>query len=234
MVTTTGRGLLPPLAGGESPNEARRATTTKRRGGTIPHPPGGFMPPWQRPQAPHRRRPIDTHVNPEQRDAARGRNHTSAFRREAPGPADDTRAAGPHAPRGPRDWDGRLFCGHDAMVPFTATCAACFLWHEFRNTLLPCWHDPRDPSPSWCDVCRFYFEDLDERNGRPRRLACGQPAACPVVWGSCSHCFRASHTHGTYVRPSLLRAHAGPSGPQLPVVHGAQGPAQRGGRAARD
>ena len=29
-------------------------------------------------------------------------------------------------------------------------------------------------------------------------LACGQPAACPIVWESCSHCFRAGHTHGTY------------------------------------
>ena len=47
-------------------------------------------------------------------------------------------------------------------------------------------------------MCRFYFEDLDERRRRPRRLLCGQLAACPILWGTCSHCFRAGHTHGTY------------------------------------
>ena len=47
-------------------------------------------------------------------------------------------------------------------------------------------------------MCRFYFDGLDERRGRPRRLACGQPAAVPILWGTCSHCFRAGHTHGTF------------------------------------
>ena len=36
------------------------------------------------------------------------------------------------------------------------TCAACFLWREFRNTWLPCGHQPTDPYPVCCDVCRFY------------------------------------------------------------------------------
>ena len=48
-----------------------------------------------------------------------------------------------------------------------------------------------------CDVCRLYFEDLDERSGRPRRLECGQPAAVPILWGACSCCLRAGHTHGS-------------------------------------
>ena len=40
--------------------------------------------------------------------------------------------------------------------------------------------------------------------------------------------------HARDVRPPLLRAHDGPPGAQLPVVRGAQEPAQRGGRDARD
>ena len=186
---------------------------------------------------PPRRRPTDTHVSQEERDAAHDGDRASALRRGTLVPPIDARgttlrAADWEGP--PCHWDGRLFCGHDAMVPFTSTCAACFLWHEFRNTRLPCGHQPSDPYPTGCDVCRFYFEDLDERNGRPRRLACGQPAACPIMWGSCSHCFRAGHTHGTYDLLLRLRAHAGPPGTQLPVVHGAHGFARCGSRDARD
>ena len=65
-------------------------------------------------------------------------------------------------------------------------------------TRLPCGHQPTDPYPAGCDVCRFYLEDLDERKRRLRQLPCGQPAACPILWGTCSHCFRAGHTHGMY------------------------------------
>ena len=148
---------------------------------------------------PTRRRPTDTHVSQEQRDAAHDRDRAPALGRGALVPAGEEREALRAANWGPpRHWDGRLFCGHDAMAPFTSTCAACFLWHEFRNTRLPCGHQPSDPCPIGCDLCRFYFEDLDERNGRPRLLACGQPVACPIMWGSCSHCFRAGHMHGTY------------------------------------
>ena len=94
-------------------------------------------------------------------------------------------------------WDGHLFCGHDARVPRTSTCAAGFFWHEFRNTRLPCGHQPKDTRPMTCDVCRFYLEGLDERRGRPRRLDCGQPAAVPILWGACACCIRAGHTHGS-------------------------------------
>ena len=130
---------------------------------------------------PLRRRPTDTHVSQEQRDAARDRDHASAPRREAPAPAGDTRDAAPCAPRGPRPWDRRLFCSHDARTPFTATCAACFLWHEFKNVLLPCGHHPDDPSPSWCDVCRFYFEDLARTGAAGSHVDCpaGSPRPAP-------------------------------------------------------
>ena len=202
-------------------------------GGAVPHPPGAILTaPRRRPRVPPGAGPPDTHVSQEQRDAAHDRDRAPALRRETLVPAGDTREAAPHAPRGPRHWDGRHFCGRDARIPFTATCAACFLWHEFKNTLLPCRHDPDDPSPSWRDVRRFYLEDLDDRNKRPRRLACGQPAACPITWGSCSHCLPPATRTGR--EPALLRAHAGPPGAQLPVVRGAQEPAQRGGRDARD
>ena len=200
MVTAADRGPPPPVLSEESPSGIWHAATAEGCGGAIPHPPRGI--PHGAPAAtpgPPRRRSTDTHVSQEQRDAAHDRDRAPAPRREALVPVGDTREAAPRAPRGPRHWDGRLFCGHDARIPFSATCAACFLWHEFKNTLLLCGHDPDDPSPSWCDVCWFYFEGLDERNGRPRRLACGQPAACPTRWGSCSHCLRASCcTHGMY------------------------------------
>ena len=173
-------------------------------------------------------RPTDTHVSQEQPDAAHEWDHTSAPRHEALAPAGDTRDAAPRAPRGPRHWDGRLFCGRDARIPFTATCAACFLWHEFKNTLPPCGHDPDDPSPSLCDVCRFYFEDLDKHIGHPRRPLCGQPAACPIAWGSCSQCLRASYTHGSYdflfCGPTLDRPGRNcPSCAARRNLHGAEG-----------
>ena len=83
------------------------------------------------------------------------------------------------------------------MMPHTSTCAACFLWHWFQSTRLPCGHQPNDTRPAACDVCRFYLEDLDERSGRPRRLECGQPAAAPILWGACGCCHRAGRTHGS-------------------------------------
>ena len=99
---------------------------------------------------PPRRRPTDTHVNQEQRDAAHDKDRVPALGRGALVSASDAREAlraadweGP-----PRHWDGRLFCGRDAMVLFTSTCAACFLWREFKNTRLPCRHQPSDPYPT--------------------------------------------------------------------------------------
>ena len=203
MGTAAGRGPpLPPPSGGP-PSGMRRAATTTGCRDAAPHPPGAFLTaPLRRPRARSGAGPcIDTHVSQEERDAAHDRDRAPAPRRGALVSANDAREAAIRAADWegpPRHWDGRLFCGHGAMVPFTSTCAACFPWHGFRNTGLPCGHQPSDPYPTGCDVCRFYFEDLDACNGRPRRLACGQTAACPIMWGSCSHCLCAGHTHGTY------------------------------------
>ena len=77
-----------------------------------------------------RRRLADTHVSQEQRDAAGGGRLVRpgglalspvVIGREA------RLAAGWSGP--PIYWDGHLFCGHDARIPHTSTCAACFLWH---------------------------------------------------------------------------------------------------------
>ena len=145
-----------------------------------------------------RRRPTDTHVSQEQRDAAGGGRLVRSGGR-APSPvvtSNEARRAGGRAGP-PIYWDGRLFCGHDARIPHRSTCAACFLWHEFQITRLPCGHQPNDTRPATCDVCRFYLEDLDERSGRPRRLECGQPAAALIPWGACGCCRRAGRTHGS-------------------------------------
>ena len=145
-----------------------------------------------------RRRPTDAHVSQKQRDAASDgdRAPTGGLARlPAEIDREARRAADWEGP--PYHWDGQLFCGRDARVPHTSTCTACFLWHEFRNTRLPCGHQPADTYPISCDVCRFYFDDLDERRGRPRQLACGQPAAVPILWGTCSHCLCAGHAHGS-------------------------------------
>ena len=203
------------LPGGAAPDDDRRAPARagERDDGRPRH---GHGPPRSRGApcgdgggaAPGalRRQPADTRVSQKQRDAARDGDCAPAdglALATAEGDRDgpqrltaDGRAADWEGP--PSHWDGQLFCGHDARIPHTSTCAACFLWHEFRNTRLPCGHQPTDTYPICCDVCRFYFDGLDERRGRPRRLACGQPAACPILWGSCSHCLRAGHTHGTF------------------------------------
>ena len=179
MVTAADRGLPPPLTGGEPPNGVRHAATTGVRRHDAP-PARGTHAPLAAAPGTHRRRPTDTHVSQEQRDAAHDRDRAPMLRREALVPANDTLGAAPHAPRGPRNWDGRLFCGHDAMIPFTATCAACFLWREFGNTLLPCGHDPSDPSPSRGATCagstsRIWTSAMGVRAGWPA----GSPRPAP-------------------------------------------------------
>ena len=199
------RGYGGPPDGG-APNDDRRAPARaeERDGGRPRHgheptrPRGAPRDGGVTAQGAFKRWPTDTHVSQEQRDAA-GNGDRAPTGGLALLPAEAGREArraaeweGP-----PVFWDGHLFCGHDARVPRASTCAACFLWQEFRNTRLPCGHQPNDTRPMTCDVCRFYLEDLDERRGRPRRLDCGQLAAVPILWGACACCLCAGHTHGS-------------------------------------
>ena len=144
-----------------------------------------------------RQQPADTHVSQEQRDAAGGGHLVRSCRFPPPATVAGIESriaigwAGP-----PAVWGGYLFCGHDAEAPHGA-CAACSLWRGLQNTRLPCGHQPDDTRPMNCDVCCFYFEDLDERRGHPRLLECGQPAAAPILRSGCPCCCRAGRTHGS-------------------------------------
>ena len=180
----TGVGLLPPAPGGVSPSGKRYAAMGTDCGGAISRSTGGLE--TAAPVAvssPSRRQPIYTYVSQEQQDAERGQSRAPAARREdfAPAPARVARAAAPHAPRDPRPSAGQLYGGHDVQRPCPATCTACFFWHGDENVFFRCGHHPDAPSSSWCDVCRFYFEVLDERNGRPQGCLAGSPRPSPSL-----------------------------------------------------